>query len=603
MPAASATNSAPASATASAPAPAPENASASASTPGPSIFRSGFRSGYPYRTLVAFATILAVALALAVLPVGPEHAWVLAGAALLTGAALIGLHTYRQHQLVEHSSVAMTALGQTTVDLPASLRTRMPVVLVTGDALDSIFNRGAAIDRLAHVGDGAIWLRVDNPQSLPQFAVAVRQWRNGRPPDGVVVAIAPAAHADDDALTHRMRLVRQALSDASRMLGTRLPSYAAVYQRITADAREPRSAPVWFGLSSATPIRNANRFESVIRGAETLARAPDADPPAAWRAAGLPALVDWTQRAVIGPLRDRFEPAAPCALYGVGWIDCGPANPRRSAWASALRTHTQLTPPSFEASPAPWPVPQALIAAMPRRLWMSPRLRAFAHALCIAACAAAIAFWSSGQNNRSQLAQVAAHLDRFSTIPVEHDTARRDALKTLVTDRDRLQENQRSGVPLRLSFGMYRGAALLPALGDAIASYQPPAAPPAVVTLDSMSLFDSGRAQLKAGSTRAMVGALEMIKAHPDKRILVAGYTDNIGNPDSNQQLSVARAGAVRDWLVEVSGLPVTRFAIQGYGDTRPIASNDAAGGRARNRRVEITLVPDLADGPAASGS
>ncbi|CAE6869293.1 putative lipoprotein YiaD [Paraburkholderia aspalathi] len=91
----------------------------------------------------------------------------------------------------------------------------------------------------------------------------------------------------------------------------------------------------------------------------------------------------------------------------------------------------------------------------------------------------------------------------------------------------------------------------------------------------------------------------EMIKAHPDKRILVAGYTDNVGNPDSNLKLSVARAGAVRDWLVEISGMPVTRFAIQGYGDTRPIADNDSADGRARNRRVEITLVPD---GPAAAG-
>lgn len=134
----------------------------------------------------------------------------------------------------------------------------------------------------------------------------------------------------------------------------------------------------------------------------------------------------------------------------------------------------------------------------------------------------------------------------------------------------------------------------MPALNDAIASYVPPPPPPAVVTLDSMSLFDSGRAQLKPGSNRAMVGALEMIRSHPDKRILVAGYTDNVGNPDSNLKLSTARAEAVRDWLIDASGIPATQFAIQGYGMTRPIASNDLPEGRARNRRVEITLVPDL---------
>jgi outer membrane protein OmpA-like peptidoglycan-associated protein len=60
--------------------------------------------------------------------------------------------------------------------------------------------------------------------------------------------------------------------------------------------------------------------------------------------------------------------------------------------------------------------------------------------------------------------------------------------------------------------------------------------------------------------------------------------------------LSEARAAAVRDWLADASGISVTRFAIQGYGDTRPKVSNDTDAGRAQNRRVEITLVPDCRD-------
>jgi outer membrane protein OmpA-like peptidoglycan-associated protein len=94
-----------------------------------------------------------------------------------------------------------------------------------------------------------------------------------------------------------------------------------------------------------------------------------------------------------------------------------------------------------------------------------------------------------------------------------------------------------------------------------------------------------------------------MIKAHPDKRILVAGYTDNVGDSDSNLKLSTARAEAVREWLIEASGITATQFAIQGYGDTRPIASNDTEAGRAKNRRVEITLVPDAGTGTPPSGS
>jgi hypothetical protein len=99
----------------------------------------------------------------------------------------------------------------------------------------------------------------------------------------------------------------------------------------------------------------------------------------------------------------------------------------------------------------------------------------------------------------------------------------------------------------------------------------------------------------------ALDTAIEMIKAHPGRRILVAGYTDNVGKPDFNLKLSIARAGAVRDWLMDAADIPVTQFAIQGYGDTRPIGDNETAEGRAMNRRVEITLVPDADRKPAGT--
>jgi outer membrane protein OmpA-like peptidoglycan-associated protein len=210
------------------------------------------------------------------------------------------------------------------------------------------------------------------------------------------------------------------------------------------------------------------------------------------------------------------------------------------------------------------------------------------------ACALALACWGAARNNQALIDQAAASLTRFSAIPADHDAARRTALAALTTERDRLDRYERTGVPLRLSLGMYRGAALLPVLNRAIESYQPPPPPPALITLDSMSLFDSSSARLKAGSTRALVGALEIIKAHPGKRILVAGHTDNLGDSQSNQRLSIARAGAVRDWLMEALAMPASVFAIQGYGDTRPIGQNQTPEGRARNRRVEITLVPDV---------
>ncbi|KWA07808.1 OmpA family protein [Burkholderia territorii] len=553
--------------------------------------------GYPSRLMAAFAAALALAVIWLVLPLGPGVAWMLTVIVGLVALALIGWRTYRLSRAREQSAHVLTALGAATADIPANLRTRMPLVLVTGDGLPALFDR-IGETRHAHVGDGAIWLRVDRPQDLPRLAVAVRQWRDGRAPDGVVLSVAPALHTGTDVLVQKLRIIRQAVADAARMLGTHLPGYVAVYQRLTTGPGGS-ATPEWYGVSSATRLTDADRFEPVTRAAEDAVQRTMGDRVAATRAAALASIVGWTQRIVLGALADQQQPATPWALFGAGWIDCGPVTGPNGPWERDVELQTRVLRASSAASPTPWPLPQPLIEAMPRRYWLSPRLAAVAHVLALLACAATASFWGAARNNEALLTRIGADLGRYSMIPTDDDAAKRDALQVLVADRDQLDRYARIGVPLRLSFGMYRGTQLIPALNDAIASYLPPPPPPAVVTLDSMSLFDSGRAQLKPGSNRAMVSALDMIKSHPDKRILVAGYTDNVGKPDSNLKLSTARAEAVRDWLVDASGIPATQFAIQGYGMTRPIASNDTPDGRARNRRVEITLVPDL---PAREG-
>ncbi|CAN7294454.1 OmpA family protein [Trinickia sp. LjRoot230] len=553
------------------------------------------RLGYPFRAVLLLAAALVLATIWLVLPVSRGVAGMLTGVITLAFVALIVLRTRHLAAVREHNAQVLAALGAATTELPVSLRTRMPFVLVTGDGLPALFNRTGAEERLVHVGDGAIWLRVSEPQALPRTAVALRQWRDGRAPDGVVLSVAPALHASEDVLTQKLRLVRQAVADASRMLNARLPGYVAVYQRLTqsGNASTTSDAAPWHGVSSATRLAGAHRFEAVIQAAECEVRRAGGTRTAAARAAGLASLVGWTQRVIIDALTDRRQPATPWTLFGAGWIDCGPASGPDKPWERDVAMQLGVGSPSVPASALPWPLPEPLIEAMPRRRWMSPRRKALAHAIALTACAATLAIWGAATNNAAMLARIGSELGRYSMIPASHDTAKRDAFSALVASRNELERYARIGVPLRLSFGMYRGGALLPALNRAIASYQPPPAPPTVVTLDSMSLFDSGRAQLKAGSTRAMVGALDMIKAHRNKRIVVAGHTDNTGHAGRNLALSIARAGAVRDWLTDASGIPPMQFAIQGYGDTRPIASNATADGRAKNRRVEITLVPD----------
>lgn len=97
---------------------------------------------------------------------------------------------------------------------------------------------------------------------------------------------------------------------------------------------------------------------------------------------------------------------------------------------------------------------------------------------------------------------------------------------------------------------------------------------------------------LKSGFYKILIAALVNIKAKPGWLIVVAGHTDDVGDEKSNQQLSLKRAESVRDWMRDTGDVPESCFAVQGYGESRPDKTNDTPEGRAANRRVEISLVP-----------
>jgi type VI secretion system protein VasL len=115
---------------------------------------------------------------------------------------------------------------------------------------------------------------------------------------------------------------------------------------------------------------------------------------------------------------------------------------------------------------------------------------------------------------------------------------------------------------------------------------------PAAVRLDSLALFDAGSAELKPDSTKVLINALADIKAQPGWLIVIGGHSDDRGTSEQNLKLSYARALAVRGWMQRMGDIPDSCFAIQGLADSQPTANNDSASGRAANRRVEISLVP-----------
>jgi chemotaxis protein MotB len=109
-------------------------------------------------------------------------------------------------------------------------------------------------------------------------------------------------------------------------------------------------------------------------------------------------------------------------------------------------------------------------------------------------------------------------------------------------------------------------------------------------------MFDSGEAVMKPDGESVLRKIASILAAHPELKIQVIGHTDNVPIRNrfaSNWELSTARALAAVHFLVDKAAVDPRRVGAAGYGEYRPIADNSTAEGRARNRRIAITILPD----------
>ncbi len=101
--------------------------------------------------------------------------------------------------------------------------------------------------------------------------------------------------------------------------------------------------------------------------------------------------------------------------------------------------------------------------------------------------------------------------------------------------------------------------------------------------------FDFDSAVFKTGFNHTLDSVAKVLKEYNKTNVIVAGYTDNVGKADYNNQLSLRRAQAVADYLI-LRNVSPARISVYGYGSQYPVASNATEAGRAQNRRVTITL-------------
>lgn len=115
-----------------------------------------------------------------------------------------------------------------------------------------------------------------------------------------------------------------------------------------------------------------------------------------------------------------------------------------------------------------------------------------------------------------------------------------------------------------------------------------------VVTFDENSgvYFDTNKYNINSASQATLDKLISVLKEYPDTNILVVGHTDSTGSAEYNMTLSKNRAYSVTNYFTS-KGLNSSRFTTNWFGEEQPLHDNSTAEGRAKNRRVNVAIVPN----------
>jgi OOP family OmpA-OmpF porin len=106
--------------------------------------------------------------------------------------------------------------------------------------------------------------------------------------------------------------------------------------------------------------------------------------------------------------------------------------------------------------------------------------------------------------------------------------------------------------------------------------------------------FDSGQSAIKQNSFDLLAKVEKAIDVFPRSELVVEGHTDSYGGDELNQKLSQERAESLQQYMINAMRIPSYRVIATGFGETNPVANNETESGRAKNRRIDIVIKPNL---------
>jgi outer membrane protein OmpA-like peptidoglycan-associated protein len=120
----------------------------------------------------------------------------------------------------------------------------------------------------------------------------------------------------------------------------------------------------------------------------------------------------------------------------------------------------------------------------------------------------------------------------------------------------------------------------------------PPPPPPKPAPVFENIYFNENKTNIDPMAAKALDRDGAMLKENPDIKVEIGGHTDSLGSEKANQKMSEKRAESVKKYLMDKFNIPGDRMIVKGYGSKKPIADNGTKEGRAKNRRVELKILP-----------
>lgn len=443
---------------------------------------------------------------------------------------------------------------------------RLPVVLCCGD--DTHDWPEVEVVRLVPQG---CWIRINASSELQHVLRQLLQWRPGWGGQiAICVSVNPQQHTQLTTLEKQLHELRWQIAMLRREVRQALPlllsirvagnitltaqplwqvTLAGAGTQIWYEGQAPQSIEQWLAQADSNVIQQQILFNAL-------------DSSFSQRVLGFftaehPDVAQVAPHAMLCALQSTLSQEQSDSLWQQGLSGCTTLR-SVAGWSANQGGNVQ---------------PDFILPLLPRGQCVTPFRRALPMVLSLFLVFAFIALSCSAWNNQALIHRIAFDLAHYHRITMIDAAPKAAAVAVLREDAAQLNQWARQGEPFSLGMGLYRGERLhLPVL-DAIRSWQPPPSHPhqpdrqpqaTIAQLDSLALFNSGKAELKSGSTKMLINALVGIRAKPGWLIVISGHTDNTGDPGFNQQLSLKRAEAVRNWMCDTGAIAESCFAVQG---------------------------------------